>query len=129
MTRRVLQTRQLKMFMSPAEIHAEYQPLDADRKKVVHSFGHTRKEEDYELWGRKRAEADAAGLTPSVRSEGVQYPVRLATDAPGEQLKQQILGGHHRLAAAESHQLIPVLHDKDIWAAKSKETTKAYPYR
>jgi hypothetical protein len=51
-------------------------------------------------------------LWGSVRQEGVKSPVHLGTQF-GERGKPQIVGGHHRIAAAmdtRPNQLIPVLH-------------------
>jgi hypothetical protein len=195
---------QLKMFMTPKEIHKHYQPLDADREDVEtednsnpHSWG-LRSETDSELWERKSSEAamsprdyhyaregesperslfnvdslmghssypspntsdvDSRGFVTtsgweehehrehsylerkaqeksdaryekwngpsiwdSVRTGGVQQPVHLGQQF-GEQGKPQIVGGHHRIAAATDtrpNDLIPVLHHESIDAAKS----------
>jgi len=56
----------------------------------------------------------------SVRRTGVQQPVHLGQEAGSHGLPQ-IVGGHHRIAAAldtRPHGLIPVMHHEDIVEAK-----------
>jgi hypothetical protein len=57
----------------------------------------------------------------SVRQEGVKEPVHLG-NVFGSVGKRQIVGGHHRIAAAletRPSDYIPVLHHEDITAAKA----------
>lgn len=62
-------------------------------------------------------------LYESVRDEGVQQPVHLGTQF-GAMGKREIVGGHHRIAAAldaAPDRLIPVLHHTDVFAAQGRQ--------
>ena len=62
----------------------------------------------------------------SVRQEGVKSPVHLG-ESFGSQGKRQIVGGHHRIAAAldtRPDELIPVLHHKNLLDAKDNPAFK-----
>jgi hypothetical protein len=58
----------------------------------------------------------------SIQRKGVLAPVHLGTfGRVGSQGKREIVGGHHRIAAATDvapDQPIPVMHHEDIWGAK-----------
>jgi len=65
----------------------------------------------------------------SIAEKGVLGPIRLGRQV-GEQGKPQIVGGHHRLAAAtdiDENRLVPVLHDETIWDAQHPPKG-GYPY-
>ena len=57
----------------------------------------------------------------SVQAEGVKKPVHLSTQFIGPGGKNQIVGGHHRLASAKPGSYIPVEHHADIWEAQQYE--------
>lgn len=71
--------------------------------------------------GRKQSEFyERPSLYESVRDQGVQMPVHLSTQF-GDMGKPEIVGGHHRIAAALSARpddYIPVLHHRDIHEAQ-----------
>lgn len=82
-----------------------------------------RKAEEHE---ERQYEKDNTSLVDSIRQTGVQSPVHLGQQF-GSEGKPEIVGGHHRIAVATRHApdtLIPVLHHKDIRAAR----TTSYPY-
>jgi hypothetical protein len=99
-------------------------------------------ETDTELWERKAEEsadfitAGHGSLYESVEAEGVKNPVHLSTEQMGSFGKQQIIGGHHRIAVSletDPHRLIPVLHQPDILTAKAEGKAArrgegGYPY-
>jgi hypothetical protein len=65
----------------------------------------------------------------SIAEKGVLGPIRLGRQL-GEEGKPQIVGGHHRLAAAtdiDPDRLVPVLHDESIWDAQHPPK-RGYPY-
>jgi len=79
-----------------------------------------------EYLGRKEDEfnrtVDDRNIWESVRDEGVHQPITLATDSKGTMGKQEILGGHHRLASAldvRPDDLVPVVHSPSLDQAKS----------
>jgi hypothetical protein len=143
-----LNHQQLKMFMSPAEIHASWAPLDGDRMNTESeswgsssssgsgsgsssgNFGERGHESDDDLWDRKLDEAHEGNLARSIEEHGVKSPIRLGS-IRGSMGLPQIVGGHHRLAVQtdlDPHELIPVLHDTDIYSARSGPSAKSYPY-
>ena len=141
------QFEQLSMFMTPRQIMEDYAPLEGDRLVLAHA--NARQEYDEEVWERKAVEAtmprgvyrrvmgierkgtntefsadrareEETSLTDSIRTSGVQMPVRVGPT--------QVTGGHHRIAAAHSinpDMLIPVLHEPEDMPIRSN---KAYPY-
>ena len=63
---------------------------------------------------------EGESLHESIAREGVQHPIRLGSET-GSSGKPQVVGGHHRLAAANSindQQLLPVLHDQNLMSAR-----------
>ena len=73
---------------------------------------------------------DDRSLAQSVASEGVQNPVHLGTQF-GSSGKPQIVGGHHRIAAASESRpddLIPVLHHDSIFQARKDASSGGYKY-
>jgi hypothetical protein len=89
------------------------------------------KETDEQLMERKLKESKrplkkwgGESLHASIAREGVQSPIRLSDTFHPETGSLEILGGHHRLAAAldtRPDDYVPVLHHKDIWEAKGLE--------
>lgn len=64
--------------------------------------------------------AQEESLYESIERGGVQKPISLGQTI-GSQGKPEIVGGHHRLAAASAinpDQFVPVLHFNNIWEAK-----------
>lgn len=126
-------THQLAMFMTPHEIQTHYSPLEGDRLDMDRWDGDISDDDDYadvetddELWDRKAEEADESGLTESITKHGVLSPVQLAfSDKHGPRGAPEVLGGHHRVAAAPPHSLVPVLHYNNIRDARGD---KAYSY-
>lgn len=131
---------QLAMFMTPNEIKEHYTPLEGDRESrdewydndissSSSSSGSTQDsghdafggvETDEELWDRKEDEAMYQGLHESIAKHGVLSPVQLAfSNKPGPRGIPEVLGGHHRIAAAPGNQLIPVEHYANIGAARA----------
>ena len=90
----------------------------------VDSYLSRKQDEHY----RRQAEApEPPSLYESIQEGGVQHPVHLGTQF-GSQGKPQIVGGHHRIAAAletRPDDLIPVLHHEDIYDAKA---SRGYKY-
>lgn len=84
-------------------------------------------------WEQKRQDARSGSgesLADSVRNEGVRGPIRLGSQI-GSMGKPQIVGGHHRLAAATAYgsdKLVPVLHDWSIHSARDEAKRGGYPY-
>jgi hypothetical protein len=84
-------------------------------------------------WENRRQEArydQGESLYDSIASEGVRGPIRLGQEI-GSMGKPQIVGGHHRLAAAtniDPHRLVPVLHDWSIHSARQEASRGGYPY-
>lgn len=84
-------------------------------------------------WENRRQEArydQGESLYDSIRSEGVRGPIRLGQQI-GSMGKPQVVGGHHRLAAATDinpNRLVPVLHDWDIHSAREQAKQGGYPY-
>ena len=67
-----------------------------------------RKAEDWDI-----ANTNRPSLYESVAQSGVSKPIHLATEQPGPTGKQEIIGGHHRIAAAlesRPHDYMPVEH-------------------
>lgn len=90
-----------------------------------------------ELWERKAEEADEAGLTGRLSSQGVLNPVQLSLNKVPEHAKtdsagyRPVLGGHHRIAAMseiDPHQLMPVLHYERQHPPRMGPDAEAYPY-
>lgn len=118
------QFQQLQMFMSPREIQEQYQPGDGDRYGRME--GKPEETAD-DLYARKlsaaqeKAPYSASSLYDSVAVEGVKSPVHLGEEQ-GLLGKPQVVGGHHRIAAQaeiDEDKLMPVLHHRDVSAAKS----------
>lgn len=92
-----------------------------------------RHDERADSWENRRQEArydQGESLYDSIRAEGVKGPIRLGSEI-GSMGKPQIVGGHHRLAAATEaapDRLVPVLHDQNIWAAREQASKGGYPY-
>lgn len=100
---------QLRLFMTPREIMSEYEPASGD-----YMVG----EDTRDVWKRKEREARISGMTRSIREKGVQVPVSLHPDW------NEIMGGHHRIAAAYSvdpDSVIPVTYDESSWDATDTE--------
>jgi len=80
---------------------------------------------------RREAQYDTgSSLAESIRDEGVRGPIRLGQQI-GSMGKPQIVGGHHRLAAATHYapnRLVPVLHDWSIQSARDEAKRGGYPY-
>jgi hypothetical protein len=157
------QFHQLPMFMTAREIRAGWQVLDGDREGQhgsmdwpswsfkasgwtrthsgmdVHAhhpkseFGE-RRENDDEVFDRKREEADNYGmgseddeptLYEDIVRNGVQKPVTLqdpTVRTRGSLGKPEILGGHHRIAVMDLEKpntYMPVLFDTSLRSAKS----------
>lgn len=74
-------------------------------------------------------------LYDSIAEKGVMGPIRLGQER-GSMGKPQVVGGHHRLAAAtdiDRDRLVPVLHDESIYDAQGggrrhSSTGIGYPY-
>jgi hypothetical protein len=68
-------------------------------------------------------EHEYESLYDSVARKGVMAPVHLGTfGGVGSQGLREIVGGHHRIAAATDvapDQPIPVMHHEDIWGARA----------
>jgi hypothetical protein len=100
---------QLRLFMTPTEIMKHFEPISGDFK---------RNESVEELWGRKAEESHDAGLTDSIRKQGVQVPVSLDID------RSRVVGGHHRIAAAHTvdpNMSIPVNYGSGSYDAHREE--------
>src|SRR5262245_52200758 len=90
---------------------------------------------DWEQHAYLERKADEWHMEPSihesVRSEGVQHPVWLATGQFSKTTgKPEILGGHHRIAAAYEtapDRYIPVTHAENIWTARMKVNKRVSP--
>jgi len=109
---------QLAMFMTPREIRTHYKPLEGDRQRSQGTrLTRGQPETDEEVWDRKARESKERGLTVSIQRHGVMSPVQLQT-ASGYR-KPQVLGGHHRIAAAPEDSLIPVIHHENFKEAKT----------
>jgi hypothetical protein len=83
-------------------------------------------------WERRRQDSRDGGesLYDSIAAEGVHGPIRLGSEM-GSQGKPEIVGGHHRLAAATEaapNRLVPVLHDVNIHHAREWAKRGGYPY-
>lgn len=111
------------MFMSAREIHSQYQPLDKDRHVLppaTLSLVKGERESDNDVYVRKYNESltrkhGAGTLHESVLKEGVHTPIILSTEDIGSRGRNQILGGHHRMAVMGMHKpdtLMPVEHFK-----------------
>jgi hypothetical protein len=88
-----------------------------DSFQMKHDSYMDRKVDEYE-----RGHIEKRSIWDSVRLEGVHSPVTLSTEHVGSQGKQQIAGGHHRLAAAldtRPNDYLPVVHARNVDAAKS----------
>lgn len=99
-------SKQLSLFMTPAEIMEEYHPNPADHMNKPNGS----KETVDELYERKLDESINNGLYDSVREHGVHIPISL------NEHMMRIVGGHHRLAAMahiNPHQFVPVTYN---WA-------------
>lgn len=128
---------QLQMFMTPKEIMSKWEPLTGDMYED---------ESVSEFWDRKVDESkdDDDGyyeqptsdgtLHESISREGVKKPVHLGWD---DNRPDQILGGHHRIAAAMDtapDSVIPVLHHKGTQPKHAGQQTNleipktVYPY-
>lgn len=69
-------------------------------------------------------------MVDSIIGEGIKSPIRLGLKT-GSEGKPQLAGGHHRMAVARVHapdKLAPVLYHKDIFEARSSNTTHSYKY-
>ena len=89
----------------------------------VDSYVNRKQDQHYQ-----RQAEEPESLHESIAQGGVQHPVHLGTQF-GSQGKPQIVGGHHRIAAAldtRPDDLIPVIHHEDIYDAKQ---SKGYKYR
>ena len=75
-----------------------------------------RKADDWRVQNENRP-----SIYESVRAEGVKKPVHLSYQFEGPGGKQQIVGGHHRIASARDTDYIPVEHHADIWEAQQSE--------
>lgn len=113
--------------------------LDLTTNYPAYESGHTATfDERAESWAERKAEQWRAeqddSLYDSIAREGVRSPVRLGESHKhwgGQTPKPQIVGGHHRLAAAtdiDEDALIPVLHHEDIAEARSGRTQMGYRY-
>jgi hypothetical protein len=75
-----------------------------------------------------RPSAGHESLYESIEKHGVEHPISLGTSGShGSAGKREIVGGHHRLAAAEHinpDQFLPVAHYRDIYAARHDPTRK-----
>lgn len=128
---------QLQMFMTPKEITSKWEPLYGDRLVG---------ESDSDFWKRTASEGkemdvrgderfgDEESLYGSVSREGVKNPVHLGWD---DNRPDQILGGHHRIAAAMDtapDSVIPVLHHEGTQPKHAGKQTNleipktVYPY-
>lgn len=125
------QFEQLKMFMTPREIRDKYQPLEADWHMATAQLNGFEEEDEegnqlpdadeYEVWDQKYDEAmydkyvhgpyGEISLADSIEQEGVKHPALLGPyKSPGRTGKPQVVGGHHRIAAANDDSFIPVIH-------------------
>lgn len=98
-----------------------------------------RYETDGDVWDRKLHEShdppwkddpdlEDKTLYEAIAQDGVKYPVWLGEETSEETGKPMVTGGHHRIASAndlDPTRLIPVLHSRDIFDAKSS----GYQYR
>lgn len=107
--------------------HGYYGDAKADPLHGMHrssSFSSSSSGDGNDGWG------GGESLYDSIASQGVMGPIRLGSET-GDMGKPQIVGGHHRLAAATEaapDRLVPVLHDKNIWAARDQSASGGYPY-
>lgn len=108
---------QLPMFMTPREIKTHFSPLSGDREHIGMP---SRLETDEEVWERKGRESRMSGLTGTLHREGVRDPVQLQVGSG-----RQVLGGHHRIAAAKQDSPIPVIFHPD---ADTAMTDLQHPY-
>jgi hypothetical protein len=104
--------------------HSNSEPSDSawDRHYEREAAWNQRREDQHGNYGQS--------LYDSIREEGVKGPIRLGQEI-GSMGKPQIVGGHHRLAAATEaapNRLVPVLHDKNIWSARDQASKGGYPY-
>ena len=109
---------QLAMFMTPHEIKTHYKPLEGDRQRNQGlGLQYGERETDAEVWKRKARESDEQGLTANIKKHGVLSPVQLQMGSSGSDQGPEVLGGHHRIAAAPEHSLIPVTHHQSFFHA------------
>lgn len=96
-----MQPKQLQMFMTPDELHAEVKPTDFDPDQAT--WDDPRRD-----WGRKlrRAKgvydpeteyAPTPGLYEDIAKNGIQRPVPINHDYYGD---MELGDGHHRVATA-----------------------------
>lgn len=83
---------QLPLFVTGDEMVAAARPHAGDKVSPD--------ETDQELWDRKKAEADASGITESIDKKGVVRPVRVTGGGT-------VKNGHHRIAGAGEHWFAP----------------------
>lgn len=114
-------------------------PVRAETRPELGSTWNAERQESYEgamesRLGRENAKwearygAEAPSLYEHIQAHGVENPVHLGTNVGGEG-KPEVVGGHHRIAAAASindQQLIPVLHHEDIRSARSRQSPFKY---
>ena len=112
-----LHPHQMKMFMSPNELHgyvSAYGDLDPDRPESGIAF--------------KLRESKETPFYDSVASEGVKKPIEIShfsSTYGGENSKQRntivLSQGHHRVfsqAEADPDRLMPVIHHLDSWSGR-----------
>jgi hypothetical protein len=92
---------------------------------------HYEREESHENRRQEQRETNhaAGSMYDSIAEKGVLGPIRLGRQT-GSQGKMEVVGGHHRLAAAtdiDPNKLVPVLHDETIWDAQ-RPPKGGYPY-
>ena len=107
----------MKMFMTPNEIISQWEPLVGDTYVDENTsefwdraLDESKAKNKIGDWSPEAEAGERESLHGSIAREGVVGPVHLGWDLG---VPDQILGGHHRIAAARDvapNSVIPVLH-------------------
>lgn len=119
-----LNPKQLRLFISARELREQFDPNWGDFEGE--------ETEPEQVWDRKLSASKETGLYDDIQDIGVRIPVTITGNPDGSGFNPEVMGGHHRIAAAydiNPDMEIPVNYDDNVSSAwdVEKERTVSDP--
>lgn len=117
--KRAINPNQLKLFMSARELREHFDPYWGDFEGD--------ETEPSKVWDRKLSASKETGLYDDIKDIGVRIPVTITGNPDGSGFNPEVMGGHHRIAAAydiNPDMEIPVNYDDNVESAWNVESER-----
>ena len=114
--KRAINPTQLRLFMSARELREHFDPNWGDFEGD--------ETEPKQVWDRKLSASKETGLYDDIKDIGVRVPVTITGNPDGGEFNPEVMGGHHRIAAAydiNPDMEIPVNYDDNVESAWNVE--------